>query len=205
MLLPKYPVPIIGSTGVYGFSSPLTSKATEVLECTGVRTISDYVANNDDPFVVAYQENGLTLADYESDAALNLEIVTFRNDGGFIYHIPSRYIASFPIQDGILYRGVSFVCSVPAMMVKKDMTTVENEIKAAITRTLGVESVVSLVDTTDVQPVSPNDSVLVETERSIAMGNDIDIYARYTEILNENDSLRERIMLLENFVVSNNL
>lgn len=201
MALFKYISPLIGSKGVYLLQDPFKTDEGEILECIAIRSLSDWIANNDDALANIYVSNGLTEDDYNSDLDVNMEVATLRNERGFVYNVPVKYIKEYPIQDGISYRSVAIVTALPAMRVTQDFTPTINEIAQVVTSNLGVKSSSKIVVTSHTRAISGTDDAALDTERRLAIGNASTIYDRLAEVENENDSLRQRIAVLENEII----
>lgn len=197
MSLFKYISPLIGSKGVYQLQDPFKSEEGEILECIGIRSLSDWISNNDDALTVIYTGNGLTEDDYNNDLDVNMEIATLRNERGYIYNVPVKYIKEYPIQDGIAYRSVAIVTALPAMRVTQDFTPTINDIAQAVTANLGVKSTSKIVVTSHTRAISGTEDATVDAERRMVIDESSTIYSLLAEKDNEIESLRQRIALLE--------
>lgn len=197
MSLFKYISPLVGSKGVYQLQDPFKTDEGEILECIAIRSLSDWISNNDDALATIYTSNGLTEDDYNSDLDVNMEIATLRNERGFVYNVPVKYIKEYPIQDGISYRSVAIVTALPAMRAIQDFKPTIDEIAQVVASNLGVKSTSKIVVTSHTRAISGTDDAALDAERRMVIGDASTIYARLTEAENENDSLRQRIAILE--------
>lgn len=199
----KYISPLIGTKGVYEFSHDFNVTEGELLECIAVRTLSDYIANNEDPWNDFYKPAGLTEANYQEDLAINIEIASLRNDGGYVYRIPCRYIASYPIQDGIGYHAVTLPCALPAIRIDQDLTTLIDEMKKTILSNLGVSSVISVVQTSTVRAIDGAADQRIQAERQLIVDQNASVYAELAQKDQKIAELQQRISVLEAYIIAN--
>lgn len=98
-------IPTIGLRGVYTLKSPFDSLVTAntIYTCQSIRTIADYLAANEDVLSLLYTDNGLTQADYDTDLNNNTLIVALQSDSGSWVLVPTSYILSPPVIDGVTY------------------------------------------------------------------------------------------------------
>lgn len=197
----KYVSPLIGSKGIYTLVAPFSTSPGEILECIAIRTISDYIANNDDPLQTVYLANDLTEDDYDADAAINIEIVTLRNDNGYQYLVPAKYITAYPIQDGVLYRAVTVVCALPPVHVDQDFTMIYKEIQDIIKANLGVKTVISKVETSHIRGISGSEDAQLQAQRDIVKGDSASIYMTVVEQANLIAEQKQKIALLEKYII----
>lgn len=200
----KYVSPIIGTKGVYTVTEPFVLTNAEVLECIAVRTLADYVANNEDPQSTIYLANGLTEQNYLDDLAVNMEIVSLRNDGGYIYHIPCKYISSYPIQDGVNYQAVAIICKLPAMRASQSYDTVNADLTRTILSNLGVDSAISVVATTHLQAVDGARDQEIQVSRALIIDENITMYAQLAEKDRQIANLQQQVQVLQQYIIDNN-
>ena len=196
-----YPVPYTGTKGVYQLAQPFSTSEGEILECTAVRTLASYIANNDDALSEVYKANGLTEDHYSEDLNENMKIVTLVNKGGYVYLVPAKYIQSYPIQDGVYYRPLSISTALPLMPMTKDLSFLLNDIQELIKARLGVASTSILVETAAPRSVDAAQSKAIEVARSMAVsqaGTSYEIIAslqhRLTEVLARNQELEQYVI-----------
>lgn len=195
------PIPGIGTKGVYTLAGKFATAPGELIECTGIRTLSDLIANNDDPYATIYSPNGLTEDEYNSDLATDMEIVTFANDRGFIRHVPANKIISYPKQDGIYYHGMGLMCALPLMRVDLDLQVIADDVQQLIMSRLGVESTVKLVETTAVRVFDIDKSAIIEAGRTAKATDQGGAYATIARQALELANANERIRVLEQAVI----
>lgn len=198
----KYPVPAIGTKGVYSLLSPFTPSPGEVLNCIAVRTLSSYIANNDDPLVSVYTSAGLTEDNYDEDLADNIQIVSLVNDKGYVYLVPARYIQSYPIQDGVMYRPLALSVALPLMPLALDLTGFVQDVKELVMEKLGVDCVTELVETGSPRAVDPVISQNVETEREMNATDRNTSYGRINALQEALAEAYAQIRVLEEYIVA---
>lgn len=199
----RYITPILGTKGIYSFSHDFKVSEGEILECIGIRTISDYLANAEDPYQEIYVPVDLPEGEYENDLKADIGVVSLRNDGGYVYKVPARFIASYPIQDGIGYHSVTLPCALPAIRVDQDLTVAVREIKSAIKSSLGVDAVISVVQTSNVRGVNGTTDERIQIERQLIIDNNISTQAQLAEKDRLIDELNQRLAVLEAYIIAN--
>jgi len=196
-------IPVIGSRGSYVFRPPFDQLTVSGVEytCQAIRRISEYVANNEDPKKSIYDNYGLPERDYDEDIAEDAYIVCLQSMKGHWVFVPYRYIETFPTGDGIAYAARMLVFSLPSIPVKLDLADLIDEIKERITGSVGVDTVAKEVQTS--QPVlvtvsRDEETTLQRDLRKSGMG----LLQHNVKLLQENDSLRNRLKILEDYIKS---
>lgn len=197
----RFPAPAIGTKGLYSLLSPFSVPVGQLLECTAVRTIPSYLSDNDDPLQEVYIANGLTEDNYETDLKEGVEIVSLVNSGGFVLRVPARYIASFPVQDGVPYRSVAISAFLPPLPVDKDLSGLIAGIQELIQNTLGVSSDVKSVETSQIVAVTGAKNQEITTERDMVIGSMNTLYGQNAELLRRIEQLTERNAVLEKYII----
>lgn len=156
-------IPAIGDSGSFTFSPPYDtySAQNQLYTCQGMRTLTDYLANNEDPYNNIYVKYGLTEQDYTQDKTANMQIVTLQNSvGGWLY-IPARFILSYPKNDGIVYHGKALVIDLGMMTIDKDTTTLQSQVSDLVFDSIGIRP--------EVYEAENRMSVLVPTDEHEAL------------------------------------
>lgn len=200
----KYPVPAVRTKGVYALASPFSTNDGELLECTSVRTVSDYIANGEDVVKEVFLDNGLTQDDYDEALAENMEIVALVNQGGYIYQVPAKYIQSYPVQDGVLYRPVTITTALPLMPMGKDLDFIMKDIEDLITSRLGVSCKVKIVETATPRAVDIIQSKTIEAARAANISQSGTSYQVIANLRNALDEANSRLQVLERYIVDHN-
>ena len=184
-----YPIPAVGTKGIYTLTSPFSTDPGEVLECDGIRTLSAYIANNDDALQTVYLDNKLTEDDYNADLAINIEVVTLVNSKGFRRLVPAKYIASYPVQDGVFYRALTVGLAL--------------EIQDLVKARLGVASKTTLIQATDPRAFSHTEDDTVQGQRRMLMEGDGTQFATIAKQQRYIEELQARLRTLELWVINN--
>lgn len=198
-----YPIPAVGTKGIYTLTSPFSTDPGEVLECDGIRTLSAYIANNDDALQTVYLDNKLTEDDYNADLAINIEVVTLVNSKGFRRLVPAKYIASYPVQDGVFYRALTVGLALPLMPVEQDIRPVMLEIQDLVKARLGVASKTTLIQATDPRAFTHTQDDTVQGQRRMLMEGDGTQFATIAKQQRYIEELQARLRALELWVIDN--
>lgn len=198
-------IPTIGSSGIFVLKTPLDNLITssEKYTCLALRKITEYIANNEDVKDIAYIQNGLTESDYNIDYMNNVIIVSLQSETGHWLYIPSTYIESYPLTNGIAYRAVMIGVSLPSIPANKDLSSIEASISNLIVDNLGITPIVKTVETSRVVLISKELHEETELERNIVINNTTTDTARYNKLLQEHQDALDKIAALETFIINN--
>jgi hypothetical protein len=198
----KYQVPGIGTKGIYTLLAPFTTENNEVYECIAVRTISAYLAAGEDPLSVVYVPVQLTEDDYLEDAALDMQIVTLRNDKGYSIYVPARYISKYPIQDGVDFASYVIQLFLPPFPVDQNTTAFESELRELTLQRLGVESQVDKVQTSDVRSIERQLADTIVADRLVTINGNVTAFAQVAQLQAVIEQQKARIKALEDYIES---
>lgn len=192
-------LPIVGSKGFHEFAAPFDTHAIEntEYECKAVRRLSDILANNEDPQKDIYEKSGLTEEDYTRDLGEDAYIVSFQSSGGHWLYIPYRYILKYPSVDGVPYRSVMIVVSLPSIPVNQDLSELKAELEDVARTSIGAEVKSKHVDSSKVILVPYELHEQTQVQRNIERNGHMTMTARQHSLKTENQELRTKIQLLE--------
>jgi len=195
----------IGSTGSFELKTPFDIKASaeERFACKAIRKISDYIANNENPKDDIYIANGLTETNYETDAALDEHIVSLQSDTGHWLYIPSSYILTYPLVNGIPYRSIMIGISLPSIPVNKDLSNIKTDIINLIKDTIGIEPIIKEVETSRTILLSKEDHDDIEMNRAIISAGRVTDRSRYMSLVQNYQTALDKIIELEAFIMNN--
>lgn len=200
--LARYPVPAVGTKGSYKLVDPFKTFDGELFECIGVRALASFISNNDDALQEVYLDNGLTEQNYEADLNENIEIVSLQNDKGFVLHVPAKYVSMYPVQDGVHYRAIAFNVFLPAMPVERDYSFLIDRLKETVRSQLGVDSTVTLTETSRVQQVSHQKHEETTIARTTVIANDASPFSKIALLERELAAAKQRVQVLEAHIKS---
>lgn len=197
-------VPEIGCTGTFELGEPFTSDilSGQRYTCQALRRISDYIANNEDPYKLVYAPKNLSKDVYEADRAANAIIVSLQAAVGQWVHVPAKYIVSYPAISGVAYRGMAINVALPPVPRDLDTKAVEEAIKEAILMTLGItQTSVKFVETSKPVQISEDKHRTIQTQRKAAGAGVTKTYMlhRANETIR---LLRQQIRALEDYIVA---
>lgn len=205
--MPDLIIPTIGASGYFDVQPPfdLLMAKGQIYTCQGIRKISDYLANSEDPKKVIYDKYGITTAHWIDDAAANMSIVSLQSDKGHWLYIPAKFINTYPLTNGIAYRSVMIGAALPPIPVTQDLTDLETSISNLIIDALGITPVVKLVETSAAVAVTDTKHIETQTARNaIATGRNTD-YSRYANLLIQHQIALDKIQELESYILLNHV
>lgn len=201
----NYVIPAIGSSGYFLLKAPFNVLVTEGerYTCQGIRRISEYIANNENPKETIYIKNGLTEDDFEDAKKTDMSIASLQSEKGHWLYVPCTHILSYPEVNGIPYRALAMVVSLPSLPVDTDLTSISTSIRDMISDRLGVDSSVKLVETSRVVLVTEDIHSVKSAERSLRAVDKTTDYGRAQKLKQELDNALYVISELEKFITDN--
>ncbi len=142
-------IPYIGASGYFSLLAPFDTKINQEEQYTtkAIRTISDYISNNEDIKGTIYDANGITSTIYDQHVKDDIEIVSLQSDLGHWLYIPSPYISKYPDPNGIIYRTLMLGISLPPLPVDLDLSFLHTDVSNLVIDSLGVTPVIKQVET----------------------------------------------------------
>lgn len=195
-------VPTVGMTGLFALKAPYSALIHEEIEYTviGVTSIAGAIANGDDPLTDIYLLNGDTEASFKGDEASNHCIVTIQSGMGDVVTVPNSALIALPKADGIKYINVILGVSLSVVPDHLDLTTTKTEVSDLIYNQLGVRSTVFLTTVGGSVVITHAEHAAVEAARLVNIKSHLSIRSQNELLKLENTKLKERLMLLENYV-----
>jgi hypothetical protein len=197
-------LPVVGSSGFYELASPFDALAMDRVEytCKGVRRLSDYLANNEDPKTDIYVKNAIEPI-YEEDLKLDAYIVSLQSISGHWLYVPYRYILSYPSPNGVKYRTVMLGVALPALPVSQALNGLMADVKDLVEGALGVDAVIKMVETSKPVLVSTEADQEAQLRRGLKISAAGTLHTQNQQLRDENAHLRAHITQLQDFIKSN--
>lgn len=133
-------LPSIGMTGKWSLKTPLEDILIPdvIYTCRAIRSLSEYLTQNEDPYQDIYKPLGLSQSDYDTDFASNVYVVSLQSEDGTWVYIPTPYLESYPSTNGVSYRRQSVVIPLPNLPTSIDYSVMIDRINQAIFETVGI-------------------------------------------------------------------
>jgi len=198
-------IPFIGATGFYTLLAPFDTKINidEQYTTKAIRSISDYISNNEDIKALVYDANGILSTVYDRHVLDDIEIIALQSDLGHWVYVPSPYISKYPDPNGVVYKTTMIGVSLPPLPVDLDLHLLDTDISNLIIDRLGVTPIIKQVETS--KPVLVSDAIDVQhTTDRLALTNG-DITDR-TKVLTLQTTLQQalnKITELETYIQAN--
>ena len=195
-------VPVVGSSGYYDFLPPFNNASQDKIEyiCRGIRSISDYLANNEDIKATIYKANNIEDAIWDEDVKADAYIASFQSGNGHWLYIPCRYIDKYPSTEGVKYRSVMLSFSLPPIPLTQDLTTLAGEIKDMILGATGIQCANRIIDTSRTILVAKTTHNLTQMTRAQAMAGGGSLYSKVKILQADRAKLLAKIAELENYI-----
>lgn len=198
-------IPEVGTSGYFNLAEPFNtlSLTFERYTVKAVRKLSDYLSNNEKPLDDIYKLAGLVQADYDADIAVDMAIVVLQSAKGHILSVPARYVLSYPIADGTIYRVSALSVMLPAMPIEKSYDLIKDEVRELIKDTLGVSCKVEVVEVS--RPVMvPKEKHDIEMQKraQFTMGKG-STRLKLNSLRIQNQLLLDKVAELEAWIIAN--
>lgn len=201
--MPERLIPVIGSQGFFDLQAPFNAQLVEGLEYTSraVRALSDYIANNEDPWETIYNPNGIQESVYKEDLKQNAYVVSLQSSTGHWLYVPERYVLHYPSVNGVPYRSVMIGVSLPSMPVEQDFGYLLTDVKSLVDSALGVSSTVRTVETSKVVLIPRETHDIKRQERLQNSINHRTMHDRIVDLTTKNTAMTTKIRQLEDYIL----
>ena len=198
-------VPLVGMTGNFVLRNPFDALISEndVFTIQAVRSISEYMVNMKDPKATIYDKYGVSEEDWKIDFEQNHEIVSMQSEVGQWLHIPTRFISSYPLTNGVGYQSFTVAIALPAMPVDVEYDFLLEELQSVATSLLGVNSNTSKVETSRVALVDNETHRVTQAQRRDRKENAFTYRARLKQSEAKLESAIQKIQALETYIKEN--
>jgi len=197
----KY-IPSIGTRGYYQLLTPFDTLigTNEQYTLKSVRTISDYIAANEDVKNNIYVANSISDA-YQADFQNDIEILGIQSERGAWVYVPITYVECYPIVNGIPYRTASIVLPLQPIPTDIDLTNLLSQLNQVVLESLGFNVTPTVVETSKVVLVSTSADATLQTDRAVYRT----ITTPYSQILQLNNDLtiaNDKVAALEEYILA---
>lgn len=197
-------LPSIGMTGFYTLAAPYTGllSSTSQYTCDGVLSLAASVAQGDDPLTTIYLANGDTKANYQTDLANGVSIVTL-TAGQTVVKFPSSALKQLPNQNGIVYRNTVLGISLSAIPDYLDLTDLQNQISSMIMDKLGVASVTHLATVGNATVLTSAQDAAVQSARNKLIKNPASALYQVKQLQDQVAALQQQIAVYQAYILAN--
>jgi len=197
-------IPVIGSAGIFELRPPFNTiiEPNVRYTCQAVRRLSEYLANNETPYEDIYQASGLTEADYNLHLEENMYIVSLQSEKGQWIYLPATHVSSYPLVNGIPYRAMMVVVSLPPLPVDRDLDFLHLAFKNIVADSLGVNCKIKNVEASSVSLISKEKHDLVSSNRASMTQGLVTDRARYVKLSQDYQIALDKIQELETYILN---
>lgn len=134
-------IPGIGVQGVFTLKTPFDTQllANTAYQVVAVRKLSDIAAAGGDPQALYYTPLGISSADYQTDLAAGVVIVSLQAGNGTWLYVPASYILAMPDQGGVPYTSLILGATLGPVPNATDLSYLFTQVAALISDTLGLD------------------------------------------------------------------
>ena len=188
---------LIGLFGNFVLTTPFSINQNIVYKVTGLTLLTTLVENGFNVYATYYSPNGLTTAQYQTDLANSVTLVTLESNDGPTVYVPSSYITALPNTVSIPYNRMVLSIDLGELPDSVSLDSLISNLQIVTNALLGVNSIVKQHKVPITTNYSQQQSATLETIRQLNITNDSSFY---TNMLNANASLNlanERIQMLQ--------
>lgn len=196
-------IPKMGAKGLYVCKEPfnLVLLPSVLYEPVSIRSLADIISDGVDPFTEYYLPRGLTKVDYDKDAAADVFIVSFRTESGVFARVPTSYITGQPDIGGVPYRTMMLAVNLAPIPDTYDLTFLQQRMRDLVFDTLGVQGTATPLIVSAPTVITQTEHDALEAARQVVIANNKTDYAKYLAAMAELTEARERITMLEQYIV----
>lgn len=198
-------IPPIGTRGRYSLKAPFTTEPNTLYRCAAIREFVD-LENRDRPvYENYYQPYDIPEADYRRDRDNKAVIITLVSDTTAPIYVPSSYIAAYPSLSYRNYQHVVLSASIGPIPDYLDLTFAKQQMASILSDTIGVTPEIHVGVAASSGVITPEQHETLETAREAAIVNRTTDRARLLEEQAKNTLLEQKIRLLEQILIDNDL
>ncbi len=200
-----YVIPAIGSVGSYVLASPYNTLIDPNINytCMAIRTIGELLADNKDPYAMAYQPANISQSIYQENIQQNLPIISLVSDGGSWVYVPATYILEIPLVNGINYKSMGINLLLGLISDDYDLTNLINQLEQTVISITGITPTINPVQLSNSLQVTQSQASQIESARQALITNNSSVYGLYMQALNNLQVATTQIQALENYIMQN--
>ncbi len=197
-------IPVIGSSGIFELRPPFNAiiEPNVRYTCQAVRRLSEYLANNETPYEDVYQASGLTESDYNLHLEEDMYIVSLQSEKGHWVYLPATHVSSYPLVNGIPYRAMMVVVSLPPLPVERNLDFLQTAFRNIVTDSLGVQCEIRNVEASAVSLIAKEKHDLVSSQRASVTQGLVTDRARYVKLTQDYQVALNKIEELETYILN---
>ena len=201
----SYVIPAIGSVGTFVLATPYNTLVDPNVNytCMAIRTIGEILAENKDPYAIAYQPANISQTIYQEDVQENLPIISLVSDGGNWVYVPASYILEIPVVNGINYKSIGINIILGLIQDQYDLTNLTNQLEQTVIAVTGITPTISPVQLSNSLQVTQSQADQIESARSALITNNDSLYGLYMNTLNSLQIANQQIQALEAYIMAN--
>lgn len=197
--------PPLHAEGRYTLRLPWVASPTTIYSCIAIRSFADIFKLGKNVLADYYAPKNLTSLEYEADSAEGAHIVTLLSREGEVIYVPDTYIESYPNMNNVAYSHVVLSVSIGALPDYIDLTFLRQQLSAVTSDVIGVAPTVKENRAPSVGAIDPLQHENLEVSRLAAITNRTTDFAKLKIELAKNQTLLEKVAMLEKIIRDKNL
>ncbi|MCK9234806.1 MAG: hypothetical protein M0P09_00665 [Acholeplasmataceae bacterium] len=156
-----------------------------------------------DPYTEVYYPVDLDKTVYETDAQNNVRLVTLRSDSGQQIVVPTSYIKNCPLVGGVPYNVIALAVKLGAIADEIPLDSLISKIEDLVKDNIGLEPEVKVIKLSETKLVPQQEHESLEQARQNLITSNTTLTADVNQLVNENNSLREQLTVLQEYIQEN--
>lgn len=198
-------IPDIGAIGIFVLKTPYDTEIAPgtSYSCQAIRKLSDIIGSGSDPFEVYYQPFGIPRATYNNDITNGVCIVSLLAGIGQWVYVPSSFILSYPIMNGVTYRTLMLGVNLGPLPDGFALAGLKSEVSDTIYDLIGVRPSIkeAVVSAETLVPKVTHDGI--ETARLANVTITMSKAARIRKLQSDLGEALTKISQLETYIKAN--
>lgn len=192
----------IGLRGTFTAKAPFTPEFFQdvIYEVESIRSIAEIAAAGQDAYELYYKQYSVSAESYISDAKNNVHIVAFKSSNGIRAYVPDNYLQDGPVVSGVVYQHLVLAIDIGPIPQTLNLAALGNKLLQVTQDTIGVAGNIKQIATSPKTLVAHETHTTNEATRTALVTNPTSNMSRVEQLLTENESLRTKIGLLEEYI-----
>lgn len=200
--------PPLNTRGRYILKAPWSADPKVVYTCKAIRSFEDLYKLGQDVERTYYHLMGLTPESgfsFAEEQQREPNLITLMGSDGSVIYVPDTYISSYPDTDVVNYQHVVLSASLGALPDYLDLGALTHEVGTLIASMMGVSVEVKPMICPSINVPTREQHETLEAARTGSITMFENDYTRVAEERLKNQKLQEKVDLLTDILVKNNL
>jgi hypothetical protein len=198
-------IPDIGASGIFVLQEPYSAllKPNTTYTVQAVRRLKDVIAEGENPFEIYYDPYNVPRSSYELDILNEVCVVSLQSGSGEWVYVPTSFIISFPIMNGVKYTAMMIGISLGAIPDTMNLSAFKTKVFNMVRDTFGITTVIKEIAVSAPVVLSKEQSDLVETARANRIVSTLSDAGKLKVAEQDLLRCREQLAMLEKYIIDN--